>query len=556
MLDARIGDRRGTRGGDGLNDGLRGPPWRQGAVAKTVMNCKTCDYPLWNLENRICPECGAEFKVRDFEFAINGVRFCCPGCKQCYFGTSLQGHLVPDEFDCVTCNRHLRMDEMILLPAQGVAEHQTRGDAMPWLERGRTGRWSAFFSTFARSLSMPDKLIALVPAERSALEAFRYGWLVLCLFALINFSFVFWDFGKLGLGGMGAGGKVLNLVIAIVASCATAAVILILQTLTAHAILSIRSTGRSLGRTMHCLGYSTPAAVWCAIPCLGTLLSPLLLLWWYINSAKMLRTVYGASRAICVIAVITLPLLVVAGWVAIMVLKAGPASRFTITPTSISVKNIPTVMVVTSPGGSAVAVAGLSGVTGVSEASNIGEALKTWSQKHGEFPAHAALLTIDSNLTFPNFCPLSDAANAKLGTVNYNDLTSARPDAAEREVRKVAALMPANLIAHRAGDFVFVYHGIKPVVDAVPGGAPVEGAVPDTARLVTEELWAAILAPLDFEREPSVVVITSGGGVIVYKGEADFGQQLAEQNKVRAGFGLAPLPDSVLSTVDYLTAPK
>jgi len=84
----------------------------------------------------------------------------------------------------------------------------------------------------------------------------------------------------------------------------------------------------------------------------------------------------------------------------------------------------------------------------------------------------------------------------------------------------------------------------------------VEGAVPDTARLVTEELWAAILAPLDFEREPSVVVITSGGGVIVYKGEADFGQQMAEQNKVRAGFGLAPLPDSVLSTVEHLTAPK
>ena len=80
------------------------------------MQCKSCEYPLWNLKARQCPECGTPFTPSEFEFVINSVRYCCPHCNQAYYGTSEKGHLVPSEFDCVTCGRHLTMDEMVLLP--------------------------------------------------------------------------------------------------------------------------------------------------------------------------------------------------------------------------------------------------------------------------------------------------------------------------------------------------------------------------------------------------------------------------------------------------------
>ena len=37
------------------------------------MFCKSCNYPLWNINTRQCPECGAPFKPSDFQFALNEV---------------------------------------------------------------------------------------------------------------------------------------------------------------------------------------------------------------------------------------------------------------------------------------------------------------------------------------------------------------------------------------------------------------------------------------------------------------------------------------------------
>ena len=72
------------------------------------------------LISRSCPECGVPFRPSDFEFAINSVQFCCPHCSQSYYGTGQRGHLVPVEFDCAACGRHIHMDDMALLPTEGV----------------------------------------------------------------------------------------------------------------------------------------------------------------------------------------------------------------------------------------------------------------------------------------------------------------------------------------------------------------------------------------------------------------------------------------------------
>ncbi len=103
------------------------------------MRCKQCDYRLWNLRRRDCPECGSPFKPSDYEFVINSVRFCCPHCNQAYYGTGEFGHLVPIEFDCASCGTHIHMDETIVLPTENVREEQTQVDQNPWLDRRKRG---------------------------------------------------------------------------------------------------------------------------------------------------------------------------------------------------------------------------------------------------------------------------------------------------------------------------------------------------------------------------------------------------------------------------------
>ena len=86
------------------------------------MRCQTCDYSLWNLTRRDCPECGKAFVPSDFEFEPNAVQYCCPHCEQVYYGDGPGGHLRPIEFDCVQCGQHVHMDQMVLRPAGGFGD--------------------------------------------------------------------------------------------------------------------------------------------------------------------------------------------------------------------------------------------------------------------------------------------------------------------------------------------------------------------------------------------------------------------------------------------------
>ena len=72
------------------------------------MRCKQCDYRLWNLTARRCPECGTPFLPSEFEFVPNSVQFCCPHCGQAYYGTDAKGHLVPPAFTCGRCGAAIK----------------------------------------------------------------------------------------------------------------------------------------------------------------------------------------------------------------------------------------------------------------------------------------------------------------------------------------------------------------------------------------------------------------------------------------------------------------
>ncbi|MBT8486072.1 MAG: hypothetical protein KJO43_10865, partial [Phycisphaerae bacterium] len=131
------------------------------------MRCTGCNYPLWNLKARACPECGLAFCPSEHEFLPNSVRFCCPHCDQSYYGTDGRGHLVPSAFACVSCGRDVEMDAMVLRPAEGVAEAQTRVDDHPWLERANRGVMRGWFATIGRAMVAPGRLMRATPAEGS-----------------------------------------------------------------------------------------------------------------------------------------------------------------------------------------------------------------------------------------------------------------------------------------------------------------------------------------------------------------------------------------------------
>ena len=97
------------------------------------MRCRNCDYPLWNLKARECPECGASFRPSEFEFVAQSVRFCCPHCDQEYFGTDERGHLRPVEFNCTKCATRVEMDAMVLRPADTQNDSSTKLGEVPWI---------------------------------------------------------------------------------------------------------------------------------------------------------------------------------------------------------------------------------------------------------------------------------------------------------------------------------------------------------------------------------------------------------------------------------------
>ena len=243
------------------------------------MRCKSCDYPLWNLKARQCPECGTPFRPSEFEFLLNSVQFCCPHCNQSYYGTGEKGHLVPPAFDCVSCRRHIHMDEMIVLPTEGVEEDQTKANTMPWLERRSKGAIKAWFSTVGRALVAPGRLIGSVPNDSSVGSAVWFalftnaliyfvGMISLMIFPLILALSMSATTGPGG-GPMGPGPpRGASMAIGMVAGMGGFGVIafvavsafMLVTAVVAHGLLRLTGpTESTIGRTFHAICYSSGA---------------------------------------------------------------------------------------------------------------------------------------------------------------------------------------------------------------------------------------------------------------------------------------------------------
>lgn len=459
------------------------------------MRCKGCDYPLWNLRSRECPECGLAFRPSEFEFTLNAVRFCCPGCGQEYYGTGAKGHLVPESFVCVSCARPITMDECVLLPTAGVQEEQTKVDEMPWFDRGKRGLIPAWFATVGRSMIAPGRLMDTI--AEGAPSGFVFGTITTFLIACLGILPIFVLGGVFGAAmGGGGGARTMNVLSSmaggaagtLVGALVGAAILLAAWVALAHLILHVTGgTAHPMKRTCQAISYSAGANILCGIPCLSVYFGWLFVIWWFVSAAIMLARAQRVSGLRAAAAVLLPPGLLAVGmgaWFGFLIWGATTGlSRTTIIPA-------PAAAPIRTPEASARALL---------------TAMKGYAQtNHGAWPDHPSALVTLSLVSESDFYPLSAAAPVPGGPWTETYLVA------------------------RVGDYVWTYFGTDDVSS-------------------DPRLWVFVqaphpAAPMRSTPEGLVRAGTIGGEVLTFANPEEFAAALVAQNDLRAKVGLPPLP--------------
>ena len=271
------------------------------------MQCRGCDYPLWNLPPGPCPECGLAFKPIDYEFVPASVAFCCPVCDQAYYGTSFKGHLVPARFKCLGCATKLSMDLMVVRPAEDRPPSKQLKGIPPCMQQGR---WviTKWFGTLGWSLGMVGVLISQIPAQRSMGLAWKFFLpllLVVSLGLLIPFFVLF-------SGVFNLRGYLVSETLAVLASGVLALsliaskllVFVLLWSLGVHGwLLLTRSASYGYSRTLSAIMFASGPLVFLGIPCLGVWCgSPFISIWCFILAVFVIRAGQETSTATAVLA--------------------------------------------------------------------------------------------------------------------------------------------------------------------------------------------------------------------------------------------------------------
>ena len=478
------------------------------------MRCLQCDYSLWNLKARQCPECGTPVTPSAYEFVPNSVRFCCPHCEQPYYGTGARGLLEPDAFDCVQCGRHITLDEMVLSPAEGVADHQTRVGSNPWLERDRRGRFKAWWATIGQAMVSPNRLARGTPVASSLVQAW---WFTIVTSAvMVGLSMVPTMCIALGLPLLvpqgQAGAPSLGLFAAMMAAGAFFGVVsgFIFLTVSAgmwalltHLLLRMSGSGHGpLRVTMQSILYSSGPIVLTAIPCVGNVA----LVWWIVSAVLMVKESHGIGGARATFAVLAGPVIALVLFIAfyaVILVTVFSGMKATAVPPQLLPQSTQTVLAVL------VRYAAANGDRG---------------------PAHALQLVLDPGLREQDFIDPFTATiplDVPVGATTLADLAFNGPDARPAAIEQAAAALPDDVVAHRVGDFVFTYHG-----------ALLDGRAP--------RLWLVVLWPdpgsLQVPGFQGSVAVGRADGTVSMIRPEQFVARLKQQNQLRAAQGLPPIP--------------
>lgn len=276
------------------------------------MQCSNCHYPLWNIEARTCPECGAAFKPSEHRFVVNSVKFCCPTCRQDYYGTGVDGHLVPKSFTCVRCQRALDEDDMILLPTAGVREEQTRVGEHPWLRRER-GFVRALWGTIWRSLFTPARLAAAMPRDQHRTWQAVWYAVIVSVFGSVCVSLAMSVFLGLVVSTARPTPGAPPVPMAMMQQFGNLALMapivslgaMMLWAVATHVCLLPARPASSLARTLETFAYAaTPILLVPPPTCVGILLTAAALPWMIVSTILMLRVRQGVSGGAAAAAVL------------------------------------------------------------------------------------------------------------------------------------------------------------------------------------------------------------------------------------------------------------
>ncbi|MFI4916680.1 MAG: hypothetical protein ACIAS6_09270 [Phycisphaerales bacterium JB060] len=458
------------------------------------MKCPGCEYELWNLKAGPCPECGRPFKPSEFDFLANAVKFCCPSCQQAYYGTGEHGELVPGEFDCVSCGRHLTTDDMLLLPADELGKREATRFSNPWLDSHK-GAFSKWFATVGASIGQPGKLIEATPAIGSTSKALG--------FALIN-VLVAGLFGLICVGASlfnsGGGGA---MALSTVAGLLTPMLYLFLWAATTHGLLKLLRTDTpdGLSRTVQAIAFGSGGWIMAIIPCVGPLAGfPA----WCVGATIAVSAGHKVAGWKASLATLALPVLTVLAVIGLYIAMIFGAFY---TASSMST---------TYATGHAWASSTRLEWETVDLANELRNAIQASTP-----PTHgAALLGPNSPVMFTVFGDAQDY-DAPIGPHTAMSLDAMDDTARAAALGAITSAWPADVTAHRIGNIVFTHHGIK------PGDDP--------------RLWVLIELP-DTSIDPIAdAVHLSGASQLNTRTNAQ--SVLDQQNRLRLKAGLPPLPD-------------
>ncbi|QYK48540.1 MAG: hypothetical protein KF838_01485 [Phycisphaeraceae bacterium] len=285
------------------------------------MFCKVCNYALWNLKDRTCPECGTGFAPSQFRFTPNSIRFLCPHCAQQYYGTSRVGHLVPDDFTCVSCQHQIRMDEMILVPAAGIDERKTRARGNPWIERAGRPTIRDWLHTTVLSMGTPAALILATSPSTRLSRTLGYAALTAALASATSVILPFVTLAPFLLPfGINAKGwfALLVWVVGVACSGLLMYVAVPIAAAASHLVLRGGKPAGTLRTTIHAAAISSGSNIFWGVPVFGFMTGPVGMIWWGVSFSVMLRVAHKVTKTRAAIAGMLVPVAIMLAFAAAM----------------------------------------------------------------------------------------------------------------------------------------------------------------------------------------------------------------------------------------------
>lgn len=282
------------------------------------MRCRNCDYSLWNVVGRTCPECGTAFLPSAYSFQPNQVRYCCPGCDQEYYGTSTAGHLIPPEFTCVRCGAHCSMDtNMVLRSLPGLEGQDVSTDDIPWCRRASIGRWRAWWQTFKLCMGSPGKVgMAISHSARTDTTSWFASLLIPAALMGLVFGLLMLGLAvAVRMGGRAAGpgwsdlGPALFMMGFAVGMALFGVLLLAMAAGVSWFVLKFKDPNLTYSKVLACWAYGATPTVLVSIPCVGThCLGPAMLGWVPALAGIMLSQVARTSGVRVAVSVVVPPL--------------------------------------------------------------------------------------------------------------------------------------------------------------------------------------------------------------------------------------------------------